>query len=137
MRFFNNLQLDEFKKNLKDYFKIDYEISLIFKNNNKNINLDKIGFDKKNNCFLNLKQLRLNDKNIIFITKQESDTHKQEINENNEELDEKINTIVKLEDDDENHEIVKIRLNQTFDDLIKKIKKKLNIDESIIIRLRK
>jgi hypothetical protein len=138
MRFFSNMDIKELKEHLQNYFKIDHDISLVLRNNNKNSNLDKHGYDSKNNCFLTLKQLRLNDKNMIFITKPEKDGKEsnQDLN-NNGELNEKINTIIRMEEDDDNHEVVRIRLNQTFNDLMKKIKKKLQIDESLTIRLRK
>ena len=65
---FSIFTLPEFKEFLKNYFKITFEFELTFKSNNKNINLDTIGFDKKNNCYLTLKQLRLEEKSHIFIT---------------------------------------------------------------------
>jgi hypothetical protein len=137
IRAFNNIKLDEFKTFLKEFFKIDYEISLTLKSNNKNINLDKNGYDKKNNTFLTLKQLRLNDHNIIFISKlivKQKPENADNTEEIENELDEKINCIIRLEDDQEFVEVVKIRQNKTFTHLISKIKKQLNLEQSIRLR---
>jgi hypothetical protein len=134
---FNNVKVDEFKNFLKEYFKIDYDISLVLKSNNKNINLDKNGFDRKNNTWLTLKQLRLSENNIIFVTKtvnkvKTEETTSTSVPEN--ELDEKINCIIRLEDDQEFVEVVKIRQNKTFSQLVEKIKKQLNIEQTFRLR---
>jgi hypothetical protein len=134
------MNIKELKEHLQNYFKIEHDIALVLRNNNKNSSLDKHGYDSKNCCYLTLKQMRMNDKNMIFITKPEKDGKElnQDLNNNDGgELSEKINTIIRIEEDDDNHEIVRIRLNQTFNDLMKKIKRKLQIDESLTIRLRK
>lgn len=138
IRTFNNQLYTDFKNFLKEYFKINSDISLVLKNNNKTIDLDKNSFDKKNNTYLSLKQLRLNDNNIIFIKKSELNQNKNsEQSKAAEELDEKINCIIKLEDDEDNHEVVTIKINKTFVELINKIKKKLNIEDNVNIRIRK
>jgi hypothetical protein len=136
IKVFNNMKLDELKAYLKEYFKIDYDISLVLKSNNKNVNLDKNGYDRKNDTFLTLKQMRLVDSSIIFITKtvvKPKDGVDTSVPIENE-LDEKINCIMRLEDDTEFVEVVKIRQNKTFNHLITKVKKQLGIDQNIRLR---
>jgi hypothetical protein len=50
------------------------------------------------------------------------------------EPDEKINCIIRLEDDSEFLEVVKVRQNKTFNYLLNKVKKQLNIDQNIRLR---
>jgi hypothetical protein len=134
IRVYNNMKLDEFKEYLKHLFKIENDISLIVKMNNKNNNLDKHGFDKKNGGYLTLKQLRVNDKDVIFVTKPSS-KNTQSVSENNDDIyEDKINCIIHIEDDPDFLEIVKIRQNKTFEHLVAKIKKKLNIECEIRLR---
>jgi hypothetical protein len=133
IRIYNNIKLDDFKEYLKQLFKIESDISLIVKMNNKNNNLDKHGFDKKSGTFLTLKQLRVNDKDIIFITKQITKSS-QNVQNNDDIYEDKINCIIHIEDDPDFLEIVKIRQNKTFEHLVVKIKKSLNIECEIRLR---
>lgn len=147
---FNNLKLSEFKNNLKKQLNIDYNFDINLKNNNKNIRLDKIAFDKKNNNYLTLKQLKVTDKSILIIIKTKSDTNldNNNINYNNKDDKEakniketldtvKVSNIVCLEDDRDNPQIITTKLNGTFDYFIRKIVKKFNLPSDLNIRIRK
>lgn len=153
-RTFSNLTLNELKESIKKYFNIDYNIDIGLKNNNKNIVLENISHDKKNNIFLNLKQLKINNKSILIVSKSKlengltselngtdmtelvnGNSVVQEISNKSESV--KVSNIVCLEDDRDNPQIVRIKLNQSFEDLIKKIIKKFSIGQDNIIRLRK
>jgi hypothetical protein len=134
IRVYNNMRIDEFKEYLRKLFEIEIDISLVVKMNNKNNNLDKHGFDKKNETFLTLKQLRVIDKDVIFITKHITKVS-QNPSENNDDLyEDKINCIIRVEDDSDFLKIVKIRQNKTFEQLVTKIKKKLNLECEIRLR---
>jgi hypothetical protein len=140
IRVFSNMNVNELKEFIKEKFNLshlgDFDINL--KSQTKNVNLAKTGWDRKNECWLTLKQLRIVDKNIIFITKSSAESNKKNDQaHDSSEPNEKITTIIKFEDDEENVHIVKIYLNQTFEELVNKIKKKLNLPEDSTIRLRK
>ena len=134
IRVYNNMKIDEFKEYLRKLFNIDTDISLVVKMNNKNNNLDKHGFDKKNGTFLTLKQLRVNDKDVIFITKPMTKVSQNTADNNDDLYEDKINCIIHVEDDSDFLEIVKIRQNKTFEQLVSKIKKKLNLECEIRLR---
>lgn len=118
IRVFANLKFDEFKSYLANLFNINSDFNIIFKNNNKNTSLDKIAFDRKNNIFLTLKQLKVGEKNILFIQRVSSsennanaENNANNTNENNnllttDELKEKITLLVKIEEDDENIQVI-------------------------------
>ncbi len=147
-RTYSNLSLNDFKKNIQKYFNFDYNIEINLKINNKNVSLDNIAFDKKNNFYLTLKQLKVNDKSILIISKsknenvQSQDISKQsKLNEDNNKNCEsevvKVSNIVCLEDDRENPQIIRTKLNKSFDYFLKKISKKFNLTSELNIRLRK
>lgn len=149
-RTYTNLILNEFKKHLQKYFNFDYNVDITLKSINKNINLDNIAFDKKNNLQLTLKQLKVNDKSILIISKFKSETDQgldnlrepnsnQNKNNNNDDDKEsvKVSNIVCLEDDRDNPQIIRTKLNQTFDNFLKKIAKKFNLTPELNLRLRK
>jgi hypothetical protein len=124
IRTFSSTTIQEAKELFKTYFNIKDEVSIVFKNNTKNVILDKVGYDKKNECWLNLKQMRVHDKSVIFLTKSLEDS-KEKV-----EREEEINCIVKVEDE-ENFTIVKARLNMTFANLLRKIREELNLCENL------
>jgi hypothetical protein len=141
IRVFSNLDIPSFKDKIKQFLLIPQSIDIVlnFKSgsgtssnlisNQKNINLEKVGFDRKNQCWLNLKQLKVTDNSLIFIAKSAEGGFCKNNNTDcttNLEFEEKINCLVKIEDEEE-ITVVRARLNTTFEQLIAKIKKKLNL----------
>ena len=110
--------------------KDEYEIS--FTNGNKKIFLnDKVILKKNSNEEKNIKELNLENKNILYITtkeesnnNKEKDISKNEINANVKNI---ISCIVKFEDDESTVELIEISLDKTFKDLYKVIYDKFNI----------
>jgi len=145
-RTFSNLTLSQFKNELKNHFNFDYEVEINLKINSKSNYLDKIAFDKKNNTYLTLKQLKVYDKSILIISKSKNEnsnmknSNDNQSNENisrKEENTLKVSNIVCLEDDKENPQIIRTKLNKTFEYFIKKIIKKFGLTFDFNIRLRK
>ena len=140
---YNNIKLNDFKDLIKKYFNVNCDIEINLKSSNKNISLDNIGYDKKNSCYLNLKQLKINDKSILIVSKSkqnENDEYSLNILDGEKKLEEntsKVSNIVCLEDDRDNPQIIRTKLNKTFEDFIKKITKKFSLTGDINIRLRK
>jgi len=128
VRIFAHSTLEEFKKFLKAYFNLNYEISLVYKNNNKILNLDDIAFNKKTETWNSMKNL-LHNKNILFVTKCiniESSSNSYDENILDNQIEEEISCIVRIEDNKE-IQVINIRLNKTFAELLEKIKNELNL----------
>lgn len=134
VRCFGKVIYLDFKAIVKANFTISAdEFSLFYKNGNNNVFLDKIAFDSKNKVFLNAKQMRLGekDKAILFVSKA---TANKTAKIDQYDVAEKVTVLIRTEDNEENVTVAKIALNKTFNDLILKIKKKLNINGEIRVR---
>ena len=125
--------IKELKNILKEKIKLkkdEYEIS--FTSGNKKIFLnDNVILKKNSNEEKNIKELNLENKNILYITtkeesnnNKEKDISKNEINANVKNI---ISCIVKFEDDESTVELIEISLDKTFKDLYKVIYDKFNI----------
>ena len=125
--------LNELKNILEKIINIkkdEFEIS--FKSGNKTIFLnDNVVLKKNSKEEKNIKELNLENKNILYITpksKEANNTNNINIIENNlDNIENIINCIVKFEDDESTVEIVKISLDKTFYDLYKTIYNQFNI----------
>ena len=124
--------IKELKNILEEKIKLkkdEYEIS--FTSGNKKIFLnDNVILKKNSNEEKNIKELNLENKNILYITsKEENNNNENNIanNEINNNIENVVSCIVKFEDDESTVELVKISLDKTFKDLYKLIYEKFNI----------
>ena len=105
-----------------------YEIS--FMSGNKKIILnDDIILKKNSNEEKNIKELKLENKNILYITSKEEKEKENEINSDNNmnNIGNIISCIVQFEDDESTVELINISLDKTFKDLYEMIYNKFNI----------
>ena len=129
---FNINQLKDILEKKLGIKKDEYEIS--FMSGNKKIILnDDIILKKNSNEEKNIKELNLENKNIIYITSKEEKENEINSDKNNNNdininnIGNIISCIVKFEDDESTVELIKISLDKTFKDLYEVIYNKFNI----------